>query len=163
MRHRLTAGTARCCVPWATKAPAPHFEGVASWSRLLPPLAAVLERGFAEVARRYNMEWRVSYSTKQKRVALLVRCAQQSRQGCCGQGVGTAGCLSAPELRAAGGGGGAGLGGFARHAKAVARRAWTRRFRRTLLPIVSRATALCHLRCPCDVITALRVLRSIRH
>lgn len=38
------------------------------------PTAAVLERGIAEVARKYNMEWRVSYSTKQKRMALLVRC-----------------------------------------------------------------------------------------
>lgn len=120
----------------------------------------MLERGFAEVARRYNMEWRVSYSTKQKRVALLVRCAQQA--GVLWEGR-RHGQVSAPELRAAGGSGGAGLRGFARHAKAVARRAWTRRFRRTLLPTASRAAALCHLRCPCDVITALRVLRSIRH
>jgi len=33
----------------------------------------VLERGIAEVARKYGMEWQVSYSTKQKRLALLVR------------------------------------------------------------------------------------------
>lgn len=45
-----------------------------------PPLlgpclrAAVLERGIQEVARKYEMEWRVSFSTKQKRLALLVRC-----------------------------------------------------------------------------------------
>jgi formyltetrahydrofolate deformylase len=37
-----------------------------------PGNTAVLERGIAEVARKYNMEWRVSYSTKQKRMALLV-------------------------------------------------------------------------------------------
>ncbi|KAL4444146.1 hypothetical protein ABPG75_011883 [Micractinium tetrahymenae] len=37
-----------------------------------PGNTAVLERGIAEVARKYNMDWRVSYSTKQKRVALLV-------------------------------------------------------------------------------------------
>jgi hypothetical protein len=35
----------------------------------------VLEVGIAEVARKYGMDWKVSYSTQQKRLALLVRCA----------------------------------------------------------------------------------------
>lgn len=35
----------------------------------------MLERGIAEVARKYSMDWRVSFSTKQKRLALLVRYA----------------------------------------------------------------------------------------
>ncbi|PSC76946.1 Formyltetrahydrofolate deformylase [Micractinium conductrix] len=37
-----------------------------------PGNTAVLERGITEVARKYSMDWRVSYSTKQKRMALLV-------------------------------------------------------------------------------------------
>ncbi|KAI3427068.1 hypothetical protein D9Q98_007008 [Chlorella vulgaris] len=37
-----------------------------------PGNAAVLERGIAEVARKYSMDWRVSYSAKPKRMALLV-------------------------------------------------------------------------------------------
>lgn len=36
--------------------------------------AAVLERGIAEVANRYHMDWTVSYQEQQKRVAILVRC-----------------------------------------------------------------------------------------
>lgn len=37
-----------------------------------PGNTAVLERGIAEVARKYSMDFQVSYSTKKKRVALLV-------------------------------------------------------------------------------------------
>lgn len=37
-----------------------------------PGNKAVLERGIAEVATKYNMEWSISYKTKQKRVAILV-------------------------------------------------------------------------------------------
>lgn len=39
-----------------------------------PGNTAVLERGIQEVARKYAMDWRVSFATKQKRMALLVRC-----------------------------------------------------------------------------------------
>ena len=38
------------------------------------PAPAVLEKGISEVARKYSMEWTVSYRTQQKRMALLVRC-----------------------------------------------------------------------------------------
>ena len=38
-----------------------------------PGNTAVLERGIAEVANRYSMEWQVAYREQQKRVALLVR------------------------------------------------------------------------------------------
>eukprot|EP00887_Chlorella_sp_A99_P003746 scaffold7.g3746.t1 len=37
-----------------------------------PGNAAVLERGIAEVARRYDMDWQVAYQDQQKRVAILV-------------------------------------------------------------------------------------------
>lgn len=37
-----------------------------------PGNTAVLERGIAELAQRFNMEWQVAYASKRKRVAVMV-------------------------------------------------------------------------------------------
>ena len=69
---------ASVCQPCLAPRLAPHLQRVVfDYSDLLvgPGNTAILERGIAEVARKYDMDWRVSLAAKQKRAALLVRWA----------------------------------------------------------------------------------------
>ena len=70
---RLRPLNTRLNAPHALSSPPPQRLEIDYTDLLVGPgNSAVLEAGIAEVARKYGMEWKISYRERQARVALLV-------------------------------------------------------------------------------------------